>query len=53
MTPVAPRLGDLRVAAKLQPGGAPRRRRIEPTGAMAICQHLQVEPQLLAEIALR
>ena len=47
---VAPRLGDLGLASELQPRGAPRRRGVEPAGAVTLFEHLEVEPQLLAEL---
>ncbi len=49
---IAPRVGDLRLAAEIQSGGAARRRRVEAAGAVALFQHGEMEPQLLTELPL-
>jgi hypothetical protein len=50
---IAPRLGDLRIAAEGEPRRATRSSRVEPLRAMALLEHLEVEPQFLTEIAIR
>ena len=48
---IAPGLGDLRLAAELEPRRAAGRGRVEPAGAVALFEHLAVEGELGRQVA--
>ncbi len=50
---IAPGLGNLRVAAELEPRGAPRRGGIEAARSVTLLEHLEMEAQLLAQLGRR